>query len=459
MSGPSNQPNRTGVAGIVAAASLVAFPVTVITVDHVSSGILAILALGGLATLFVGERRPLKAEERHLMLLAAGFVGVAVAAYLIAGRPETGISNLRRYARVLAIVPVYFLLLRARPQQRWLWTGLGLGAIACGLFAMWDAWVVPRPPGYRVTGSTHFIIFGDLSLAMGFMAFAAWLPRRTGPLRGWLAAAGAFAALGLGLVASLLSGTRGAWIAAPAMVLILFWYHWPSIAVRARVAMVVAVLGMTAMVYAVPQTGVQSRVNIAVTEVRCYLEGERCFGASGGRLEMWKAAWRMFRENPVAGVGVGGYRSSARELAAQGEMLADAAVFDHPHSEYFSVLASRGLVGLALLLALFLVPAMRYFRAAALREGVGSRAGLAGLLLVAGFAQFALTESVFERSRFVAFFVIYTAALTYQCLRGEEDAGRKPASGPTTGVHRDSLGAVTASSAGRVPVPPVSSVS
>ncbi|HEV7164556.1 MAG TPA: hypothetical protein VGO35_04100 [Gammaproteobacteria bacterium] len=46
------------------------------------------------------------------------------------------------------------------------------------------------------------------------------------------------------------------------------------------------------------------------------------------------------------------YQAETRKLVAAGEAAPDTTDYDHPHSDYFDALSSRGLVGLLALLGL-----------------------------------------------------------------------------------------------------------
>src|SRR6185503_7522822 len=62
------------------------------------------------------------------------------------------------------------------------------------------------------------------------------------------------------------------------------------------------------------------------------------------RNEIWKATWKMFLAHPVLGVGLGGYWAAVPAFHdASGSMTPQEA-----HNDYLELLASGGLVGVAL---------------------------------------------------------------------------------------------------------------
>lgn len=129
----------------------------------------------------------------------------------------------------------------------------------------------------------------------------------------------------------------------------------------------------------------------------------------GQRMEMWLVAWHLFLDAPLTGVGTGAYRAAARSLVASDTAPQDIGDFDHPHSDYFDAISSRGLVGLLTLLLLLGIPAWLYMRKLDSRDPHCMGAALGGLLVVTGFAIFGLTETMFIHSLTIGWYVVMTA--------------------------------------------------
>ncbi len=146
----------------------------------------------------------------------------------------------------------------------------------------------------------------------------------------------------------------------------------------------------------------------------------------GQRLEMWAVAMRLFAQAPFTGAGTGAYQSEAQKLVDAGTAPADSAEYDHPHSDYFDALASRGLVGLLALLALLGLPAWLFSRGLDDPDAARLVASLAGLLTTVGFALCGLTETLFIHSVTIGWYVIMTAVLMAQA---EAPRGREKSRG------------------------------
>ncbi|MEO5960303.1 MAG: O-antigen ligase family protein [Opitutaceae bacterium] len=161
----------------------------------------------------------------------------------------------------------------------------------------------------------------------GAMAFRAGAQGTERIFFGWLALV---LALGLGLTIS-----RGAWVAFALAVPLwpLLARRWPlqrRVAIAATTLLVV-LLGVAALYRTSPK--VRDRFTRLVLD-----EGERT------RPIMWRAAWQIFRAQPVFGSGAGSYNilfERHRTERVQGEP-------QWAHQEYLNTLSDYGLVGFAL---------------------------------------------------------------------------------------------------------------
>lgn len=140
----------------------------------------------------------------------------------------------------------------------------------------------------------------------------------------------------------------------------------------------------------------------------------------GQRLEMWRAAWRLFLEHPGLGVGTGAYQTSTQQLIHSGVIASFVSEYDHPHDDYLNALASSGIVGFLALLGVLLLPAWYFQRAVHSGDKTIHALGLAGLLTVAGFAIYALTDTVFLHSMMITWYVIYMATF-YALIKARAD--------------------------------------
>lgn len=129
----------------------------------------------------------------------------------------------------------------------------------------------------------------------------------------------------------------------------------------------------------------------------------------GQRLEMWRAAWIIFLRHPILGAGLGAFRSKVDGLIAKGRVAEFIRDFDHPANEYMNALSSSGIAGFAVLLGILGLPSWLFSRTVGNVDPAKRAVGMAGLLTAAGFAIYALTDTIFLHSMMITWYVIYMA--------------------------------------------------
>lgn len=395
------------------------FPLVTVTVKHGHGFIYGLLTILGLVfATFNNRQKPLGRDEKLLFFSVVFFFLVAVVAVLLGDDPSQGGGKLSKFFRFLLVIPVYFLLRRIDFSESVFWYGLVCGALFTGFWGIYESlqggiyssahW----GDSTRARGATHPILFGNLSLAMGVMAFAGIAYFRG--FSRWKILL-PLVALIMGITASFLSGSRGGWIALPALLIFSIWFVRNAIPKNLLLAVAILIISIPVIAYVVPQTGVAKRVNQTVENLKLYKDSaiNSPYRATsvGSRFEMWRAAWAIFVDKPLLGVGWGNYQVNAQELVDQGLRHSKAAIIGHPHNEYLSVMASGGLLGLLALILLLAIP-LRYFYLATRSDSASMRSlGIAGVMLVIAYAHFALSEAIFERSLPVIFYSFYIALL------------------------------------------------
>lgn len=400
------------------AAIILLFPATTLVLEGAASFLLLLLALLGIVFALRERGEPLSRDEKLLVFSVAFFVGIAVLSYLLGELNYLGFKKLGRYARFLLLIPIYLVVRRMPHSGRYWWTGLAIGGIAVGLFSL----LLLIDEGRWIEGNDLFnlttepLLFASLSLVVAFMSLggveyfrgrSAWLMLL--PAAGFV----------LGCTATFLSGVRSSWVAVPGLALFLFWYFATRRAPAWRWGVLGGLLAVAVLVYLVPQTGVAERVHMLVEDVGRILAGEKVEGVIGYRVPMAKIAWHAFLQNPLFGAGVGGYAVYLREFVEAGLAPEQLLRFDHPHSEYLAVLAGRGLAGLLALLLVFGIPLRHFLWGIRHPDRDIAALSYAGIALVVGFMQFALTEAIFDRTLPITFYV-FCLAVIYGLVRACE---------------------------------------
>jgi len=326
------------------------------------------------------------------------------------------VKGLDKPSRFLLVIPVVFLLLRTKGAKEWLWYGIVAGAVLAFGLALYERVFLGAS---RANGSEHPIMFGDIGMMLGLLSFAAAIYFFVQQRFIWLLVALFAGVAGIG--ASILSGSRGGWVAVPLIGLFLFWECRNLLGKKLLIRVFSAVFLCLVIVIAIPQTGIQKRVGEAVSNIQRYSDGSKKTTSVGMRFDMWKAAIHMFQESPTLGVGESQVQPIKRVLAAEGKISSKAVPFDHAHNEYLQALSTRGIIGLFFLLAMYLVPLKLFLRK--LRQykdnwRIRSYA-IGGALIPMCYMDFALTQTMFMHNIGVMMFA-FPIAYFWAALRWAE---------------------------------------
>lgn len=390
--------------------------------------------------------------DRDTALLSGLFLLYALVAVLSAARVgfnTAALDRLDHFSYFLAGAFLIPFLIRVRPRPVWFWLAVASTALLSGLYALWEvqtfseAFELATGREYRAGGSKgKQIPFGDIAMLTAVLSLLA-ASRYAGswPFRATLFGLAA----GSGVYASLASGTRGAWVFLPVALAVIglqLLQQYPAY----RRVILVGILGLAlgGAVLVSQSEQIQSRISTAVSEIQAYTAG-RGVGpgnSMGERFEMWRAAWMAYREQPLLGIGVGQLNAYFKQAAERGSVSEAIVAFDegnghtHAHNDYLHALGTRGLLGLVSLLLLYLVPLAVFIRAAATSQGREARTlGYAGILLLLGYMQFSLTDSILLMRITAGFFVLLCCWLLAMVLGrsadGWPDEEKRPVSMPT----------------------------
>ena len=335
---------------------------------------------------------------RGWMALLGGLVvlQMALAALSLgqAGQPLRELDNLTR----LLVIPWCLLWVYAlRPPQLLLWwgalAGLG-GALVLALCQVLGG-------AERASGWINAIVLADLSVVLLVLVVWCRPPRRVP----WVIAAALAAALVV-----VLSGSRGVW---PALGLVLMagalCGRQQGLRRRLLVLAVLA-LGALGLLLASPGLRGQVRLDELQRDLQRLQQGD-ADSSAGARLERLYVAWEAFSDAPWSGVGIGQFdRAMQRLPVCQGEnQQAHRCHLRHAHNDLAEWAATRGVPGVAALLAVYGVPLAVFIALwrRARRPLLGP--AVAGIAVVLVYAVCGLTQSMFAHQ---------TTAGLYACLVG-----------------------------------------
>ncbi|MBR2513434.1 MAG: O-antigen ligase family protein [Halomonas sp.] len=346
------------------------------------------------------------------LLLGVGVVEVMVGVWHASLRQALPLAG-AAWLAALALV-----MIRTAALKTWgWWAGLALAGIGAGGWAAWQKLGLGLT---RATGHPplHSIFFGNFALLSALLCLAglgwAWHQQATRFYWSMLLLGGAAG----GALASVFSGTRGGWLILP-LVLCVFYYgythRWRA---RWRWLGMCSVFVVMLVVYVAPQTGVAKRVDRAVSEVHRYIEGTG-FGSVGARLEMYRGALWLIRDQPFIGYGHRGYDPAMQRLKKKGVINPELGNYWHAHNDLLDAWVRRGVPGLLMVLGLYLVPLWRFLPGLRSENPKQRSFSMAGVLLAISFISFGLSYSFFAYPAGIAVYASWLILLWVQ-VPGEQ---------------------------------------
>ena len=335
---------------------------------------------------------------------------------------------LDRPSKYLLALPCLFFLLAYAPNPRWLWTGITLGALGSGGIALYQIGVLHLP---RAAGYTNAIQYGNLSVLLALMCLVLLVARPPG-VRTWqwvLTAAGVV----LGLVGSVLSQSRGGWVALalilPALALVLR----PYIGWRQFAAGTAALLCALSVLVFVQRHGLEERLDMAVTEAQQFEQKGDAVSSVGQRLAHWQLAWDMGLARPLLGWGKSGYDAEKQRQVNAGQAHPFLLEFAHVHNEVLDLFAKHGLLGVLALLLFYGVPLALFWPTRARVMVPATNGGmqldrtalalhLVGWTVPVAYIAFGLTQVFFAHNSGNVFY-LFMVMLVHSCLQARQHAG------------------------------------
>jgi O-antigen ligase len=347
-----------------------------------------LILLAALASAPTWWRRP---APRAAWCLMAAFLCMAGLWMLDVGT-AWGMGSMERPVKYLLALICIFYLMAFQPRAAWLWAGIAVGAMGGGLVGLYQTGVLELP---RANGYTNAIQYGNLSLLLAVMSGLVLVVQ----WRRWVLWQRMLlvSAVALGVVGSLLSQSRGGWLALVLMLPVCAWLLVRTTGQR-RIYWGLGALALAAVALSqVP--AVEHRLDEARQEVQTYQASGDGRSSVGHRLAHWRLAWAMGLDRPLLGWGRAGYTQEKARRVAAGQAHPIVLEYGHVHNEALDLFAKRGLLGVLLLMVFYGLPlAIFWPTAARIHDGSGKvdkeslSLCLVGLLLPLSYIGFGLTQ-------------------------------------------------------------------
>lgn len=286
--------------------------------------------------------------------------------------------------------------------------------ISSGLFTsfwlvmiVWN-WPVPRGIGFL----SDAINRGNMGMLHALISLVSFFAIQN---RSWKFLA--FIGFVCGVALSIISGSRGGWLALVISIFTLTLVFYKFSKLQEFKALVIAQLALVLVVVIFwNQLPIEQRILAAVDNINLYFEGIVTTSV-GYRFELWKAAYYAFLEKPLLGWGWGQF-NNAHSFVMENGYVAETRLFGHPHSQYFLFLAELGILGVIVFMAFITWPFIVAIRFIRHNKVFKSQIYLAILVIVLteSVLEFSLTDDSFSQKYFifVFLFIISFALLKLQ---------------------------------------------
>ncbi len=390
-----------------------------------------LMVLAALAGVRLLVREPFLNATDRAYLLACAAIPVAYAVNM----SLTGwdLAWLHRPAHLLVTGGlIYVLIGRVGIRYTTLFWSIVLGAFTTLAIALFDVLVMGS---VRVSGlgqRWNAVPFGNFALLLGCMALAGCISELFSSRRDVSRLFGGLLASFAGVGASILTATRGAWLAFPVvllatLILSLYVYRWRVVASRSFLALLALTFigGAVALQFS---DNAQGRIVAAVEQVEAWFDEDRegpvpIDSSTQLRLDMWRWGIEQFSRNPWTGIGLANYDEAREEAVQSGRLPPSFRGLAGLHNELITALALGGLpVGFAVVL--FWILAGRFFVTRVCDERSFFFA-LCGVMVVVGTAMFSMTEGLFGTSAGTKAFALLLA-LSAGALRYRESRAPGP---------------------------------
>lgn len=359
----------------------------------------ALLLLASFFYFFTEKRNHLSVEDKTLAYILLALCLAAISAFFI---HQNDPKTLDQSSRYLLFIPILLLILRVSIAPTAVWGGLAIGTLSALTLALWQRFSEGnlRPDGYM----TSAIPFGNLSLTAGVLCIAGitWSGTRTRHALHWRIVL--YAGFLAGLYVSLVSGSRGGWLATPAVITIFGAAFLRKGNLKRVMFSTLLIVPLLLALGLAMQDQIVERYQAAATEMHEYAESNNSATSIGLRLEAWKAAMASIAEEPLLGWSYQDYSAHVREMAINKKVNASITTLANTHNNFLEVWLHQGLFGFLAFLALFTVPFWFFCKRLRSNDRTVQAFALGGACLLASFFIFSLTQVILGRNNGVIFF-------------------------------------------------------
>jgi O-antigen ligase len=369
--------------------------------------------VGFFSLFYFAKSSPVLTREQKIFCYPIIFFFIsALISYLVNEKPDRGPQIfLETYSYLFLAIPLLYLYSRHPPKLSIVWGMFLIGAIAIGIGSIIEVWGMV--PYYRAGGSTgQAVLFSTIAVSFVGIASASYGFMSTQKYRVVLVVV---LAVGLSFTATVMSGSRGSWLAVPVSCLVIVLFHFNQSSWLKKLSLIITTLFFVSIVsYQIPFVG--KRVDKAISQskdlITKNLDMKERNTSVGARVAMWRAAFAIFGENAIFGIGPDNYKLEMKKYVEAGNGIQSLSRHKHAHNELINALMTKGLLGALALL--FMFGSHFYVFMNYLRNNNSSNIrglALAGCLVIVSYFVLGLTSAPLERKITLAFYAFSLAVL------------------------------------------------
>lgn len=328
------------------------------------------------------------------------------------------VSLLEEPVKFLFFSLIILFLSRMPFRIEYFWVMVAIASVSNLVYALWSGGNYNFEGRLSTDVFDHPLYYGNVSLLFGFVSLAGTIWAQGLQVKakwGW----SIFLLLGFlsGVMISILSGSRGGWVAIPfALFFVLF--HFAKIYQKQALlywgaAAFVILITLFVLFFDTP---FQHRVLLTIQSLQSYFLEDDPNTSLGLRFEMWQLGWRLFLENPLLGFGEVNYLPELQRLIREAAITPELIHYEHLHNQYLQALAFHGVVGF-IALVVMMWAFLRFFskRLVSCNLEVKSLA-VAGAVSVFLYLDFFLSITMFHLNQSTMPFLILMALMTGKLL-------------------------------------------
>ncbi|HHW7567485.1 TPA: O-antigen ligase family protein [Mannheimia haemolytica] len=375
------------------------------------------ITLGVIATLsFLYYRFKLKIkwqldkEDKYFIFSLIGYFLTFVMSAIFNG---DGVREIDNPSRILLLIPLIFFFNLYPIKKEIVFHFIPIGAFLVGIIAIYQKFILklpkPFPETMHIQAGNISILLGLLSISIAFY----WFSEKKNKIAILYILFSAF-----GLLASILTGARGGWIAFPFCFLLILIFNLKHINKKMIIFISVLLSVALSIFIARPEFGIQQRYNEAESDIVAYFEKGNKNSSLGARFDMWENALTAISKKPILGHGSIGY-DDFREKQIKANQMAETTTFNSLHNQYLEAFVKRGIIGFISLISIMVIPLMIFSRRLKNYDNSLKCISILGIIHIISHSFFFLSQSFLAHNS-GSIFYFFILILLYHLVRYKE---------------------------------------